>query len=136
MTFIKVISLQLHFETYLRYLNISMDQDLITVFPWIEAGYYLFFSPFLCGFYIIKGGFYLFFWSHCIAAVKIGMQLFQFECFFFQSEFSTWNVFSLCLTVKMEKRKSYELNFKLAVVERLADTILDEYEICLEKIYT
>ena len=43
-----------------------------------------------------------------------------------------FNVFSLCLTAKMEKRKSYELNFKLAVVERLADTILDEYEICLE----
>ena len=35
MTFIKAISL--HFETYLRYLNISMDQDLIIVFPWTEA---------------------------------------------------------------------------------------------------
>ena len=28
----------------------------------------------------------------------------------------------------MEKRKSYELKFKLAVVEHLADKVLDEYE--------
>ena len=41
-------------------------------------------------------------------------------------------MFSLCLTVKMEKRKSYELKVKLAVVEHLADNILDEYGICLE----
>ena len=44
--------------------------------------------------------------------------------------FSALNVFSPCLTAKMEK--SYGLKFKLAVVEHTADEILDEYEICLE----
>ena len=42
----------------------------------------------------------------------------------------------MMLSVKMEKRKSYGLKFKLAVVEHTADKILDEYEICLEWIYT